>query len=422
MLTPSFQLFKAFAEALAIGLLVGIERYKARAPGEKGPAGVRTFALIAVLGAACGILREPLFAVVVFLGLMGLLTVSYYRTSPESLGITTEVAAMLTFWLGFLIHSHETLAVSSAIVLAILLAAKDPLHVFAKESVSEVEFYDTLKFLMVVFVIYPLLPDRNIGPYDFFNPSRVWFLIILVSSISYLGYLAVRLLGAKRGLWVSALVGGIASTVAVTMSLAERAKAAPEFSRFFGVTAVMGNAVQFPRLLVLTWVVSWALTLKLIPLLGLMMAAALAGAWLISTREGGEQRNESVKLVLENPYSFLPTLKFGLFFVAIYFLSKLATEHLGSQGVLLASLVGGMASVSAVALSTANLVSAEAISAEYGVFSVLLGIAANAAMKLGLARLHGTPRFAFWLGVGLAAVLATGLATAAALAISGFQL
>ncbi len=419
LITPKFELFKAFAEALAIGLLLGVERYKARSPGEKGPAGVRTFALIAILGAVCGLLHEPLYTGLVFATLAGLITISYFRTSSESLGTTTEMAALLAFWLGYLVHSHETLAISVAILLTILLAVKQPLHAFVRESISEIELFDTLKFLVVVFVVYPLLPDRTIGPLDFFNPAKVWFLIILVSSISYLGYLAIRLMGPRKGVRVSSLVGGIASTVAVTLSLAGRARETPDFSRFFGVTAVTANAVQFPRLVLLTWVVSPSLTRYLLPVLSVMVVAALLGAWLIA-RDHRDDQGEAVEVVIENPYSFLPTLKFGLFFVGIFLLSRLATEWLGSQGILAASLVGGLASASAVALSNANLIESGAVSAQLGALGVLLSIVTNAGVKLALARLNGTPAFARWLGVGLATVIATGFATALALYWTGF--
>ncbi len=410
-LPSTFELFKSFAEALAIGLLIGIERYKARSPGEKGPAGVRTFAVIAVLGAVCGLLQQPVLTGLVFLALAALLAISYFRSSQQSLGITTETAALLAFWLGFLVHTREVLALGIAIVLAVLLAAKEPLHAFARKTISELEFYDTLKFLVVVFVVYPLLPDRNLGPFELFNPAKIWSLIILVSSISYLGYLAIRLLGARRGLHFSALLGGVASTVAVTMSLADRARAAPESSQFFGVTAVLANAAQFPRLLLLAGVTSWALTQELLPVLGVMLGAALLGAWLFS-RGFRKTDRDSVQLVLSNPYSFVPALKFGLFFVAILTFSKLATNWFGSQGILAASLLGGLASVSAVVLSIANLLESGAVSSSEAALGVLVGVLANAASKMALARLHGTAGFARWLGAGLGIVLLTGFGTA----------
>ncbi len=417
-LPSTFELFKSFAEALAIGLLIGIERYKARSPGEKGPAGVRTFAVIAVLGAVCGLLQQPVLTGLVFLALAALLAISYFRSSQQSLGITTETAALLAFWLGFLVHTREVLALGIAIVLAVLLAAKEPLHAFARKTISELEFYDTLKFLVVVFVVYPLLPDRNLGPFELFNPAKIWSLIILVSSISYLGYLAIRLLGARRGLHLSALLGGVASTVAVTMSLADRARAAPESSQFFGVTAVLANAAQFPRLLLLAGVTSWALTQELLPVLGVMLGAALLGAWLFS-RGFRKTDRDSVQLVLSNPYSFVPALKFGLFFVAILTFSKLATNWFGSQGILAASLLGGLASVSAVVLSTANLLESGAVSSSEAALGVLVGVLANAASKMALARLHGTAGFVRWLGAGLGIVLLTGFGTALLLAWLG---
>ncbi len=190
--------FKALGEALAIGMLVGIERYKGRRSGERESAGVRTFAIFGVLGAVSALVDEVPLTLVTFAALAALLWQGYNR--GEGAGMTTELAALLVFWLGYLVRDFELQAISTGIVMTVLLAAKRGLHDFARESVSETEFYDTLKFLVVVFVIFPLLPDRSMGPYEFFNPTQVWTMVVLVSTISYVGYLAMRILGHSRGL------------------------------------------------------------------------------------------------------------------------------------------------------------------------------------------------------------------------------
>jgi len=322
-------IFKTFGEALAIGLLIGVERYKGRRPGEKKSSGVRTFTIFALLGAVCGLLPSE-YTLMTIGALIVLLSLGYYRQSSDSMGITTEVAALLTFWLGYMLHTHESLSISVAIVLVILLASKRALHDFVKEKVSETEFYDTLKFLAVVFVMFPLLPNRNIGPYEFFNPTHVWMLIILVSTISYSGYILVRILGVQKGLTASAIAGGIVSTTATTMSLAERTRLAPASVRTCTKAAILANAVQFPRLLLLVWIVDQDLGLQMAaPLLG-MGAVGMLGAS-IWERPVGEE--SPMELPAQNPYSLMPALKFGLFFVGVFFLSKVVLIHLGEQGI-----------------------------------------------------------------------------------------
>ncbi len=408
-------IFKAFGEALAIGLLVGIERYKDRDPGEKKPAGIRTFTIISLLGAACALAGERPLTLITFAALALFLALGYRRQPRENLGLTTELAALLTFWLGYLVRDYEALAVSAGIVLVIFLASKRALHDFVKGQVSDAEFFDTLKFLAVVFVVLPLLPDRGMGPYGFLNPSQVWKLVILVSAIGYSGYVLVRVLGAKRGLALSALVGGIVSTTAVTVSLAERSRKAPELSRTLGVTGVAANAVQFPRLLALLWVVSPALALDCLPLLAAMFVAGVAGAWLLRRSLGRGEAEPEIELLLQNPFSLWPALKFGLFFVGVILAARLAIVLVGEGAIYPTSALAGIGSASAITLSLADLVEGGSLPAATAAWALLLAILANVATKWALAIAQGTRAYALWLGGGLATMLAAGAAVLLAL-------
>ena len=400
---------KTFAEALAIGMLIGVERYKDRDAGEQKSAGLRTFTVFALLGAVCGLLAQPAFTLATLGAMTALLLLGYYRHAVKTLGLTTESTALLTFWLGYLMHTHDLLAIGVGIVTTILLASKRALHTFVTEQISMVEFYDTLKFLAVVFVVFPLLPNRGLGPYGFFNPTQIWMLIILVSTISYLGYVLIRVLGGSRGLTVSAMIGGIVSTTAVTMSLAERAREAPALSRTCGVAGVMANAVQFPRLLLLVWVVDADLgRLLTAPLLG-MGAVGMLGAWAVTHKRRGMDTEPPAGLLLRNPYSLIPALKFGLFFVAILLMTKAAAVNLGERGIYLASAVAGLGDASAISLTTANLVHGGSLSATAGAVAVLIAVTMNALLKWVLARVTGTRELARWLGGGFAAMLATGI-------------
>ncbi len=403
---PDLPTFKLLGEALALGLLVGVERYRGREPGEKKSAGVRTFTILCLLGALCSLFAAPVLAAVTFAAVAGLVLLGYHRSPAESLGLTTEFAALLVFWIGYLLSGHEAAAISLGIVLTIILAAKERLHQFVREQISEAEFEATLKFLAVVLVVYPILPDREMGPYGFFNPRHVWGLVILVSTISYAGYFLIRWLGKRRGLMLGSLVGGLVSTAAVTMSLADRARRAPEASRLMGTAAVLANAVQGPRLLLLLWLVDRGLARSLAaPLIG-MAAVGLAGTWLLARRAGSQE----VEFPLQNPYSLKPALKFGVFFVAILLLVKMADLWLGDRGILLASGIAGTGSASAVALSVSKLLGQESLSPLIAASSVLLAISTNAIAKWVLALANGTRQMAFWLGGGLLTMLAAAFA------------
>ena len=402
-MAPDLQVFKILGEALALGLLVGIERYRGREPGEKKSAGVRTFAIFCLLGALCGIFAIPLITVATFTAVAALVLLGYHRAPEGSIGLTTEIAALLVFWIGFLLNSHEAAAISLGIVVTIFLASKRSLHHFVREQISEAEFDATLKFLAVVLVVYPILPDRALGPYGFFNPRSVWGLVILVSTISYSGYFLIRWLGTKRGLMLNSLVGGVVSTTAVTMTLADRARQTPEASRLMGALAVLANAAQGPRVLLLLWVVDRGLALRLAAPLLVMALVALIGTRVVAPRMAFE---DAYEVPLQNPYSVKPALRFALFFVAVLLVVAVANAELGDRGSLIASAIAGTGSVSAVALSVSKLSSQQALSPSIAALSVVVAVATNSIAKLVLAWVNGTRRMALWLGGGLLTMLA----------------
>jgi len=397
--------FKAIGEALAIGLLIGGERYRGRSDGEKSFAGLRTFAIISALGGICALLAEPLYTLATFIALLVLLGLGYAREEGDSLGGTTEVAALLTFWLGFAVREHEALALATAVALVVLLASKKLLHRFVAERVTDVEFLDTLKFLVVVLVIWPLLPDQAYGPYDAVNPAHLWALVILVSTISYVGYIAIRALGGSRGLQLSSLVGGLVSTTAVTMSLAQRAKENEGMARLCGVTGVLANSVQLPRLLVLLYVVDQPLaTMMAGPLLAGFGAGA-GGAWLLARVRRVWDTEPTEEVTLENPYSFTPALKFALLLAVVFVASKVMGELFGSSGVYATAGVAGLADASAITLSVAAMAHEGTLAASAAGWAVLIATAANAVLKCIIAAVNGSWNLVFWLAGGFATMV-----------------
>ena len=404
-------LFKVFGEALAIGLLIGSERYRGRGKGELQTAGVRTFTIVALLGAACALMGHPGFTLVTFGAVVIFLVSGYWRETGDDFGLTTEMAALLTFWLGYLTRHYEALAISTGIVVVILLASKKTLHHFVRKQVSETEFFDTLKFLAVVFVVFPLLPNQYMGPYQFLNPTQIWTLIILISTISYAGYILIRMLGEKKGLAVNALLGGLVSTTAVTMSLADRARNVPACSRLLGFSGVAANAVQPLRLLVLILVVDQALGRFLAVPLIVMSAVGFLAAWVSTSLQRSEEDESPLETLLQNPYSIAPVLKFGLLFVGIFFLVKAANVWMGHEGIYLASAIAGLGSVSAIALSVADMVHTGSVSVREASIAILIALTSNSLMKWSISWIRGTRQLAFWLGGGLLLMLITAAVT-----------
>jgi len=398
--------FRLLAESLAIGLLIGVERYKARKAGEHGFGSVRTLAIIGLVGGVCGLLGKVAFTVAAFGVIALLVVVAYSREFGAGSGLTTEVAAIAVFWLAYLVRINETLAVSAAIVLAILLASKSALHGFLADSVSERELFDTLKFLAVVFVVYPLLPDRSLGPLGFFNPARIWLMIVLVSTVSYAGYLMVRWLGPNRGVLLGGLAGGLVSTTATTLALASRTRRAASSSGFLALAAGLANAVQLPKLLVLVSIVNSDVGTQVAPALILGSAAGLVALGSIAVLGArARTRDPSTVVVYRNPFSLTPALQFGALFVVVLFVVRIAEVQFGDSGTLVASVLGGAVSATATALSIANLANQGALSASEAVLPILLAVTANALVKQALALVQGTRSYAWRLGLGLLLIL-----------------
>lgn len=406
--SPTLQMahFRLLAESLAIGLLIGVERYKARRPGEHGFGSVRTLAAIGLLGGICGLLGNTAFTTVVFGAIAVLVAIAFSNEWSTNSGLTTEVAALTVFWLAYLVRINETLAVSAAIVLAILLASKNSLHDFLADSVSERELFDTLKFLAVVFVVYPLLPDRSLGPWGFFNPAKVWLMIVMVSTLSYAGYLLVRWLGPNRGVLLGGLAGGLVSTTATTLALAGRTKKAPGASGLLGLAGALANAVQLPKILVLLAMVNSNLGAELAPALVAGAAAGLAALGALALLAGRTERfDPAAAVAYRNPFSLAPALRFGALFVVVLFVVRVAEVMFGDRGILVASAFGGTISATATALSVANLANLGSLPTPVAMLSVLLALTANALVKQALSLFQATPAYSRQLAYGFVLVL-----------------
>lgn len=398
----------AIVEALLIGLLIGAEREASQGEGHPG---VRDFILIALIGGVCGLLENPWLTVAALISITAMLGVFYFQVR-ERAGITTEMAAVATFCLGFLTATPSsplgsTLAIGTAIVVVVFLEAKRTLHKLIRETITEREFNDTLRFLAIIFIIYPILPEGAFGPYQFFVPRTIWLFVILVSSISYAGYFLQKFLGMRRGLRFAALFGGLASTTAATTSFARSSSEEPAKQAVYAQAAVIANAIQFPRVLVILAVVSPALAqASLLPLAAMGAAGLLLG--LVMVRRPLPDP-ASPDVALSNPFRLLPALKFGAIFTAILFTSKAAASLFGSDAVYWTSALGGSLDADAVVLSVANLLSQGRFSAPAGILCVLLALLTNAVVKSAIAVYAGTASFTRKVAGGFLVMFAAGV-------------
>jgi len=333
--------------------------------------------------------------------------------SGQHPGITTEIAAVATYCIAVLAATPgeiagARLAVGAAIVVVALLEAKRSLHKLVRETITDTEFNDTIWFLAIIFIIYPLLPAGDFGPYGSFSPRKVWVFVILVSSISYVGYFLQKFLGARRGLTWTSVLGGVASTTACTLAFARQSREETEKIATYWYAVVVANAVQFPRVLVILAVVNAELARRLSIVLLAMMAAGLLAGWFLYRRSSTEI--EGRHPVAGNPFRLAPALKFGAVFAAIMFVSKAAAVEFGGQGVYWASAAGGTVDADAVSVSVASLLAGGTISAVTAELVLLLALLMNAVLKTILAAYAGGRSFGWRVASGFAVMFGAGAA------------
>jgi uncharacterized membrane protein (DUF4010 family) len=395
------------ALAFGIGALVGMEREQSESGGTF--AGSRTFPLFALVGALVGAFYPAaLPAVVVALAVP--LTVAYGAkvVLEEDVGLTTLTAAILTVVLGALATHSEQGAVVAVIVggvVTVLLSAKGAIHEFASQ-IDERERRASAKFVLVVLVVFPLLPDEDLAALSGLNPRFVWLMVVFVSGLSFAAYVLSRVLGAKRGIALTGVLGGFVSSTATTVSMAERTAETPALYRVCAFSTVVASVVMFPRALIEVAVVNRALLPHVAVPLGVMTVVGGVVAGLVYWRAGSLGDVESE---IENPFRLRPALVFGAVFAAVLLVSEFANQWFGASGIYATAFVSGLADVDAITLTLSRLAAEGAISRQVATTGIVLGAVANTLVKAGLTLLIGTRKLALVVVAVLGIVAAAGL-------------
>lgn len=390
--------------ALGIGLLVGAERERRKDTSPaRSAAGIRTFAVSALLGAVSVLLGGRLVLAVAAVMVGVLAVVAYQHTRDEDPGITTEFALLLTCLLGGLAIREAVLAAGVGAVLAMLLAARNRIHYFVHSVLTEQELNDIILFSATALIVLPLAPDRFMGPFDALNPRAIARLIVLVMAISALGYVAMRSLGPRYGLPLAGFASGFVSSTATIYSMGERASRQEALMRGAVAGAVLSSIATFIQLTIVVALIQPALLSALaLPLTSGGLVACLYGLLFVLRRgpandEGGEDVGRAFDLKTAAAFSALVSL--------VLLLSAGLNVWLGTRGMLLGAAVTGLVDAHATAASVASLLAAKKISIDQAVGPILLGLTTNTVMKAVVAFNSGGPRYAARIVPGLALVI-----------------
>ena len=414
------QLVWGLAAAVLIGALVGIERERKKSEeGDLGIGGVRTFMLFSLTGALAAwlsvSLASPWVFAVALLGVVALAVAGYLaqaRVKPRTLGLTTEVAAVAVYLLGgACVVGHVEVALALGVALSAILAYKQPLHdLVAKLGTDDIRA--GVKLLVATFIVLPLLPREAVDPWAAIEPYSLWLLVILIASLSLVGYLATRALGPQRGAAVTGLAGGLASSTAVTLAFARQSRT--EAGRSDAALAsglLLAWGIMFVRVLVEVAVVHAPLVLPLVLPLGAMGAVTLALATVFAIRARREPPARAGEVPLHNPFSLTAALQFALLFAAVLLVVELAQQHFPGEGFYVVAGLAGLTDVDPVTLSMARLVREGGADPRSGVAAIVLASLTNTVVKCGMVVVLGSA------GLRRRAVLATALLLAAGLAV-----
>ncbi len=399
--------------ALAIGLLIGIERgFREReAPEGRRVAGLRTFGLIGLFGGVAALLAERLGALALgfgFLALAAVLVTAYLgkQKRSEDVGITSLVAALLVFVLGALCVAGNVLSAgSAAVATALILNYKPGLHRFVSV-LSQRELDAGLQLLLISVVLLPVLPDEGYGPWQALNPYIIWWMVVLIALLSFAGYVAVRLGGVERGVVFTGLLGGLASSTAVTLHLSRAARDEQGLERTLAAGTLLACGTMLPRMLLVATVVNPALLKSLLaPALAM---AVIVYAPAIAYARTPVARDFELRGSLKNPLDLRSALGFGALLAAIMLAGRALEEWTGDAGLLALAATSGISDVDAITLSFAQM-SAQADTGGVFVAGIVLAAAVNSVTKAAMSFFIGGRAIGLRVGLPLVAAAATGL-------------
>ena len=419
-----YEPFISIGVALAAGLLIGFEREQSQSPdaGQIGfLGGARTYPLFALVGALSVLLGHgtwSFFPLLSFLGMLGLVTISYADDvrKERDRGLTTEASLLLTFLLGALGATRTLILPESrrvifvlgiAVVVTLLLSSKPRLKDLVRH-VSSDDLYATLKFLIIAVLILPLLPNATFGPLNVLNPFNIGLMVALIAGVSFVGYVAIRMLGPGRGLAVTALIGGLISSTAVTLASAGRAKQDQDLAPAAALAIVLASTIMSARVLFEVAVVYRPLVAPLLPPIGAMFAVGMAASLLLyrhSRKQSGALSSSEV--TFQNPFELGSAVKSGLLFALVLLGAKAAQNYAGTKGIYVAALFAGTTDVDAITLSTANLARG-GLATQIAVTTIVIGVTANTIVKGSMAVIVGGGRLVRPVIGAFAAILIAG--------------
>ncbi len=389
-----YDIVKALFITIMLGFTIGMQRSMTYIYRKEQPfAGSRTFALIALAGYLAGWLQQYVSGfILVSLAVFGFLIGVSYFLKVQTLhrrGMTTQIAALVTFLLGLMVwFGLESYAIFIGVVMIVLLEIKPRLRRI-ESHISTTDINAVVLLLAMSFVVLPVLPDEMMGPYKLFNPYKTWLMAVIIAGISFVGYVAIKVLGQKHGVFLTGAAGGLISSTAVSISLSEMFQKRFDLLNNYAGGIAVACTFMYLRVLFEAFVIHPELAVRLAPA---YLGAALSGlvfSYYLFVRSKAAEINFESSAITKNPLQLSEAIKFGLLFGIIYGAIAFVQTRYGDIGVYIVSLFSGITDVDAITLSLSQLARDGKLAETSSMNGIVIASVINSLVKLGIV---------FWLG------------------------
>lgn len=429
-------LFTKLFLAIILGATIGLERESSH-QGSAALGGIRTYSLIALIGAMVGLLLSRNFSAltVVISGGFLILLVAYYvlgSISTKDFGITSELSAVMTFLIGLLLVLDIIplqIVVAIFVVLMLILSMKSTTGQIAA-GISRQELQSFISYAIIALVVLPFLPDvgykladipvlpeilqgfnvdlSKFSSLDLINPRKIWMVVVLITGIDVFGYILGKIIGNKKGFALTSFLAGFVSSTSATQSLAHRSKKT-DFAGHLVGAAVLANMASFLQIFLLVGPLNPGWLASIIPsILIMIFTAGLIAMIFLKKKEPEKKENEKVEKVekVEKIFSLIPALKFAAILIVIKIVTKICLILFGQSGFMISSVIASFAGLDAILVNLAEM-AGQTITFKFALITFLLVNATNLLSKTIYSYLQGSRQFAIKFSVAAIFIIAS---------------
>lgn len=416
----NFQLLSPYLTGLlvatGIGFIIGLER-EFKASTEKDEfAGIRTYPLISALGFVCTTLSHALgkeILMTVFPSIIVLIGITYYvRSQKGHMGLSSEIALIIAFALGCMAGLQLIReALAAAVITTTLLSLKGQFKAFINQLTQD-EIYAFIKFIILSMLVLPFLPDTDYGPAGILNPSEIGFIVVIVSSLSFIGYLLVKFIGPEKGILLTALFGGLFSSTSVAWVFSSRSREADQLhNTAYAAGILLASSIMFLRVAAITAIFNLEVFNMIILPTSCMAITGLLASWIVFNRKNNDSIPDTTtdtQLKLGNPANIVNALSFGLLYIAISLMVYYGNRFMGDKGLLVTGLISGLADVDAISISMSKFALAS-VKLPLAILVIITAMLSNTFVKAMICITKGSLFLRKRIAFGLGSVIGVGL-------------